>query len=145
MAAAREAPRPRHPTRAAPPSRDTATRRGRGGRKTSFTPKPTSGQKSYRSSSRTGHHHRFLGHAGGLWHEAARHVADRLRVPLRAVGLDGQLTDPEDRLVEAYGIGDGGASLVRPDGVVAWRSAVEVPDPTATLHRVICQLLDRAE
>ncbi|GHE87896.1 hypothetical protein GCM10018782_65790 [Streptomyces griseoaurantiacus] len=66
-------------------------------------------------------------------------------MPLRAVGLDGQLTDPEDRLVEAYGIGDGGASLVRPDGVVAWRSAVEVPDPTATLHRVICQLLDRAE
>ncbi|MCP2258748.1 2-polyprenyl-6-methoxyphenol hydroxylase [Streptoalloteichus tenebrarius] len=87
----------------------------------------------------------LTGHAGGLWHEAARHVADRLRVPLRAVGLDGQLTDPEDRLVEAYGIGDGGASLVRPDGVVAWRSAVEVPDPTATLHRVICQLLDRAE
>ncbi|SHG44049.1 aklavinone 12-hydroxylase RdmE [Streptoalloteichus hindustanus] len=83
------------------------------------------------------------GRAGGPWHEAARHVAERLRLPLRAVGPGEELADPDDRLAGAYGIGEAGASLVRPDGVVAWRSAVGTPDPTTTLHRVLCQVLDR--
>ncbi len=33
----------------------------------------------------------------------------------------------------ACGITESGAVLVRPDGFVAWRSAVDVPDATAAL------------
>ncbi|MEV6602614.1 aklavinone 12-hydroxylase RdmE [Kutzneria sp. NPDC051319] len=86
----------------------------------------------------------LTGAEGGVWHEAAKHVADRLGIAVRTVGLGPDLTDPEDRLVEAYGIGNGGASLVRPDGVVAWRTDFEVADAAGTLQTVLSRLLDRA-
>ncbi|MCS7481593.1 aklavinone 12-hydroxylase RdmE [Umezawaea endophytica] len=53
------------------------------------------------------------------------------------------LTDPSGRLGTRYGIGDRGASLVRPDGVVAWRSPDLVLDPGATVRRVLDSVLDR--
>ena len=83
------------------------------------------------------------GAEGGVWHEAAKHVADRLGIVVRTVGLGPGLTDPEDRLVQAYGIGYGGASLVRPDGVVAWRTDFEVADAAGTLQTVLTKLLAR--
>ncbi len=40
----------------------------------------------------------------------------------------------------AFGLGEGGASLVRPDGYIAWR-AIEFPeDPRDTLHRAFAQV-----
>jgi 2-polyprenyl-6-methoxyphenol hydroxylase-like FAD-dependent oxidoreductase len=86
----------------------------------------------------------LTGTEGGVWHEAAKHVADRLGIVVRTVGLGPALTDPNDRMVEAYGIGHGGASLVRPDGVVAWRTDFEVADAAGTLQTVLSRLLDRA-
>jgi aklavinone 12-hydroxylase len=86
----------------------------------------------------------LTGTEGGVWHQAATHVAERLGITVRTVGLGPGLTDPDDRLVEAYGIGHGGASLVRPDGVVAWRTDFEVADAAGTLHSVLSRLLDRA-
>ena len=53
------------------------------------------------------------------------------------------ITDPEDRLALRYGIGERGASLVRPDGVVAWRTTDLVLDPRATVQRVLDSVLDR--
>jgi aklavinone 12-hydroxylase len=53
------------------------------------------------------------------------------------------LTDPEGRLATRYGIGERGASLVRPDGVVAWRTPDLVLDPAATVRRVLDSVLDR--
>ncbi|MFC0438952.1 aklavinone 12-hydroxylase RdmE [Kutzneria buriramensis] len=86
----------------------------------------------------------LTGTEGGVWHEAAKHVADRLGIAVRTVGLGPDLTDPADRLVRAYGIGHGGASLVRPDGVVAWRTDFDVADAAGTLQNVLSRLLDRA-
>jgi aklavinone 12-hydroxylase len=53
------------------------------------------------------------------------------------------LTDPSGQLAARYGIGERGASLVRPDGVVAWRSPDLVLDPVATVRQVLDSLLDR--
>jgi aklavinone 12-hydroxylase len=83
----------------------------------------------------------LTGAEGGVWHEAAKHVADRLGIVVRTVGLGPDLTDPADRMVEVYGIGHGGASLVRPDGVVAWRTDFEVADAAGTLQSVLSRLL----
>lgn len=85
----------------------------------------------------------LTGAEGGVWHQAAKHVADRLGIVVRTVGLGPGLTDPDDRLVEVYGIGHGGASLVRPDGVVAWRADFEVADAAGTLQTVFSRLLGR--
>ncbi|KAA2254311.1 FAD-dependent monooxygenase [Solihabitans fulvus] len=85
----------------------------------------------------------FTGPEGGLWHEAARHAADRLGVPVRAYGVGPGLADPTGGLVDRYGLGAGGASLVRPDGVVAWRATREVDDPAATLHAALATVLSR--
>lgn len=57
------------------------------------------------------------------WHDAATRVAAQLGVELKFLraGAD---------LLAALGIGDAGASLVRPDGYVAWRSR-ELPQEAA--------------
>jgi putative polyketide hydroxylase len=44
----------------------------------------------------------------------------------------------------AYGIGDDGASLVRPDGFVAWRSTSSASDPIQTLTGVTRSILFRS-
>ncbi|MFI9384219.1 aklavinone 12-hydroxylase RdmE [Kutzneria sp. NPDC052558] len=86
----------------------------------------------------------LTGTEGGVWHQAAKHVAERLGIAVRTVGLGPDLTDPDDRMVDVYGIGHGGASLVRPDGVVAWRTDFEVADAAGTLQAVFTKLLARA-
>ncbi|MCP2168069.1 2-polyprenyl-6-methoxyphenol hydroxylase [Goodfellowiella coeruleoviolacea] len=87
----------------------------------------------------------FTGPDGDAWHGAADEVAARLGVPLRVVQVGGAagLDDPTGRFTEVYGIGAAGASLVRPDGMVAWRRADQPVDPTATLLDVLCRVLDR--
>jgi hypothetical protein len=77
---------------------------------------------------------------GEAWaHAAARLDGAPPRMPLRAyvVGRDLQLADGD---VEAwcalYGIGAGGAVLVRPDGHVAWRSQAAPADAPAALRSV---------
>jgi hypothetical protein len=50
------------------------------------------------------------------WHEAAREAGERSGVPVDVHVLE------EARVAEAYGIGSTGATLVRPDGFVAWRA-----------------------
>jgi aklavinone 12-hydroxylase len=51
--------------------------------------------------------------------------------------------DPTGELADRYGIGDRGASLVRPDGVIAWRTAEPPTDPTAQLAKVLSTVLSR--
>ena len=41
----------------------------------------------------------------------------------------------------AYGIGPSGASLVRPDGYVAWRASSHTPDAAAKLTAAMRQVL----
>ncbi len=61
--------------------------------------------------------------AGEAWQSLARAAAADIGLPLDAhvVGA-GELRDPAGAFPDAYGIGRGGAVLVRPDGVVAWRA-----------------------
>ncbi|MFD0202035.1 MULTISPECIES: aklavinone 12-hydroxylase RdmE [Saccharothrix] len=42
------------------------------------------------------------------------------------------ISDPTDTLAKRYGIGPTGATLVRPDGVIAWRTTTS-PTPTSTI------------
>jgi aklavinone 12-hydroxylase len=53
------------------------------------------------------------------------------------------LTDPSGQLAAKYGIGDRGASLVRPDGVIAWRSKDLVLTPRAAVRQALDSVLDR--
>lgn len=85
----------------------------------------------------------LTGQGGGIWHAAADHAADLLAIRLVGHGLGAALADPTGTLTQRYGIGETGASLIRPDGVVAWRSRYEVTDPAATLLAVMARLLDR--
>ncbi|MEV0597496.1 FAD-dependent monooxygenase [Nonomuraea cavernae] len=80
---------------------------------------------------------------GRAWMEAGRLVQERLGIQLTRVLIDEEFVDVEGRWQERYGVGEGGAVLVRPDGYVAWRSRGEDPDPAATLERVLRQVLSR--
>ena len=58
--------------------------------------------------------------AGAFWRTAAsRHGMPRIDV--QVLGED--VVDPEGSWMAAYGVGEGGAVFVRPDGYVAWRVA----------------------
>jgi aklavinone 12-hydroxylase len=65
-------------------------------------------------------------------------------LPVRCYRIGADLSDPTGRLADAYGIGAFGASLVRPDGVVAWRIATLPTDPAGTLAGVLDRVLARA-
>ncbi|WP_169944395.1 hypothetical protein [Microbispora sp. H11081] len=64
---------------------------------------------------------------GGVWEKAAAEAARTLRVPIEThvVGGGPELGDPDGRFPAAYGITSAGAVLVRPDGIIAWRSPGE--------------------
>jgi putative polyketide hydroxylase len=59
----------------------------------------------------------------------------------RAAGVVGveapEIADPGGRLARTYRLGAGGAVLVRPDGVVAWRHEVPVADPVDALRDAV--------
>ena len=61
--------------------------------------------------------------AAPAWRSAAAEAADRLGVPItvQVIG-DTDLVDPTGRWTQTYGIGDQGASLIRPDRFVGWRT-----------------------
>jgi 2-polyprenyl-6-methoxyphenol hydroxylase-like FAD-dependent oxidoreductase len=69
----------------------------------------------------------LTGEGGEHWRKATAAIAaDRPGLDLRAHVLDGAAAD-------AFGIATTGALLVRPDGFVAWRAPVGVPDATDAL------------
>lgn len=76
------------------------------------------------------------------WGAAAESASSALGVPVRVarVGGDG-LTDETGTFLEVYGIEPGGAVLVRPDQIVAWRSAGAQPDPAGVLRSVLSSVL----
>ena len=80
----------------------------------------------------------LTGDSGRRWHEAAAAAARAglpVMAPLAGIASDG--------IEDAYGIGPAGASLVRPDGFVGWRSRGAAPDPAAELRRALTRLLAR--
>ena len=86
----------------------------------------------------------FTATEGGAWGSALREAGREFGISVAAYGLAPNLVDPADgEFVTRYGLGSGGATLVRPDGVVAWHTGTEVPDPATTLRDVFRRLLDR--
>jgi 2-polyprenyl-6-methoxyphenol hydroxylase-like FAD-dependent oxidoreductase len=80
----------------------------------------------------------LTGADGAAWLEAAGTASARTGLGLTAhlVG-DEMLRDPEGRVLDAFGISASGASLIRPDGVVAWRSPGATGDPASALEQVL--------
>jgi 2-polyprenyl-6-methoxyphenol hydroxylase-like FAD-dependent oxidoreductase len=86
----------------------------------------------------TGHYVLLAGPEGEQWLQAARAAADQLGgLELNAYCVGKDLNDPHNRFCEAYGISPAGASLVRPDGFIAWRSPAMPADPATTLREAL--------
>lgn len=68
------------------------------------------------------------------WRDLATCAAQASGAPLTFVhiGTDATPVDP-GAFRTAYGIQRGGATLVRPDGYIAWRAVTAPPDPLASL------------
>jgi 2-polyprenyl-6-methoxyphenol hydroxylase-like FAD-dependent oxidoreductase len=76
---------------------------------------------------------RFVLLGDEAWCDAARSAAGALGVP-----LDAHAVTPE-----RYGIGEAGASLVRPDGFVAWRTDEPAADAEAVVSNELARILAR--
>ncbi|MEU4744213.1 FAD-dependent monooxygenase [Actinosynnema sp. NPDC023658] len=85
----------------------------------------------------------LTGHAASGWEEAADAVAGRVGLDLACHRIGGRLHDVEGVFPVRYGVGRDGAVLVRPDGMVAWRTRDAVADPTAVLADVVDRVLCR--
>lgn len=87
----------------------------------------------------------LTGPDGQEWVTAAREVAERTGLPLRAyrIGPDAEVTDVDGTWAASAGVADGGALLVRPDMFVAWRSTGPVEQPADVLGDIVRQVLDR--
>ncbi|GGP08619.1 FAD-dependent oxidoreductase [Oceanobacillus neutriphilus] len=72
------------------------------------------------------------------WITLAESVGEQLGVKLKCcqVGTDVVMSDPEV-FREAFGLGHTGATLVRPDGYIAWRSADMPENPHCTLTKAV--------
>jgi aklavinone 12-hydroxylase len=80
---------------------------------------------------------------GTEWVNAAAKVADRLGVKVAAHRIGDELHDADDVWHTRYGIESGGATLVRPDSVIAWRSKTAVGNPAHELDEALTAILAR--
>jgi len=80
----------------------------------------------------------LAGAAGSAWVDAAKDLTQGFGgVPLDAYCIGRDLADPEHRFPAAYRISNSGASLVRPDGFVAWNSPGGVAKPVTALQAAL--------
>ncbi|HVW44557.1 MAG TPA: FAD-dependent monooxygenase, partial [Amycolatopsis sp.] len=89
----------------------------------------------------------LLGHGwvllstGPGWRQAAADVAADTGIPLTCHIAGEDFADAQGLFAARYGLGSGRASLVRPDGIVAWRG--ETADMPGTLWEVLARVLHR--
>lgn len=85
----------------------------------------------------------LTGAENSSWNEAAQRVTRQLKLPLQVYAIGGVngLKDLDGRWNEAYGVSSRGATLVRPDGFVAWRSSDKVDNAQVVLERVVAHVL----
>lgn len=79
----------------------------------------------------------LTGAAGEIWTEAAAKLSIRGNVPITV--------HRDDRVAAAYGITEGGAALVSPDGFVAWRAGGTTAEPDTALATAVAELLHRPD
>jgi len=83
--------------------------------------------------------------ASGEWAAAGRTVARKLELPIDVIEVDKDVTFPREISFErSFGVGPKGASLIRPDGVVGWRSASPSEAPVECLCDAVSQILGLA-
>ncbi|WP_236789179.1 aklavinone 12-hydroxylase RdmE [Amycolatopsis sp. GM8] len=80
---------------------------------------------------------------GPQWTSAAREVSASTGVPLTCLEVGTDFGDPEALFAARYGLEPGGMSLIRPDGIVAWRTTGPIEDPAGRLWDVLGDLLSR--
>ena len=87
----------------------------------------------------------LAGAEGGAWRHAAHQVAARLGIALDAyrVGVKGDLIDRDGDWRAAYGVTPVGAALVRPDGMVGWRSVGDAQLPEKEITEALNRILGR--
>jgi putative polyketide hydroxylase len=81
----------------------------------------------------------FSEHAG--WVDAAQDVAAARGLRLDAHHIGAELTDPRGTWSSSYGVDPSGAVLIRPDGVIGWRTS-GAPD-RSVLDAALATILDR--
>ena len=83
----------------------------------------------------------FTGSSGAPWACAADAVSAMLNVPIGVHSVD-----PDDGgWAELTGLSPDEALLVRPDGIVAWRTGAPPPSAENRLGEVMCQILGRRD
>lgn len=76
------------------------------------------------------------------WIAAARETAANLALSIGAVHVGADLVfEEEEAFRQRFGVAAGGAVLVRPDGIVAWRSGEMVDRPAAVLKAALEHIL----
>jgi 2-polyprenyl-6-methoxyphenol hydroxylase-like FAD-dependent oxidoreductase len=84
----------------------------------------------------------LAGPEAGEWTQAAGVAGDRFGgLPLDAYCVGKDLTDSHGCFGESYGISTKGASLVRPDGFIAWRSYADAGDRGSALREALARSL----
>ncbi len=79
---------------------------------------------------------------GGGWCRAARQAAAEFGLAIDAYQVDrGDISDPDGRFADAYGLSPSGAVIVRPDGFVAWRAVDGATASKATMTALLSSLL----
>jgi 2-polyprenyl-6-methoxyphenol hydroxylase-like FAD-dependent oxidoreductase len=83
----------------------------------------------------------LAGARGHQWEQAARALAaNGIRLSAHRIAADGDLADPAGCFENTVGIGAPGALLLRPDGVIAWRTADAHQDARTRLGEVMRRL-----
>ncbi len=83
----------------------------------------------------------LIGNDGEPWEKTAAVIAHDSKIELRSIRVAQEDHDAQARLLHAYRIGARGAALIRPDGVIAWRSEGESADAANALRVAIGSML----
>ncbi|GHO96865.1 FAD-dependent oxidoreductase [Reticulibacter mediterranei] len=86
----------------------------------------------------------LTGAQGQMWRESAARIAPQLGLTLDTYGIDVDVIDVEGRFSSAYGVTTTGATLIRPDGFIAWRAHEAGEQPEQELGRVLRRVLCRS-
>jgi putative polyketide hydroxylase len=83
----------------------------------------------------------LAGPEGGAWRGAAQVAEKQLGVRVATYQVGADLRDPGGAFAAAYGLSSSGATLIRPDGFVAWRARSAPDDPARAITSALWTIL----
>ncbi|MFG1798104.1 FAD-dependent oxidoreductase [Nocardia sp. NPDC049149] len=87
----------------------------------------------------------LAGPAGTAWTSAAENATATLGLDVTVHQIGTDYMNPDNLFHTAFGITDTGATLVRPDGFVAWRTTTLPQRPDSELLRALTRILARSD